>query len=356
MKLNAITFNGVQKTNFDKSQYSDSSLELQKYYNIESVARGDDNRIKIEFEEDNVIEFEFEDGTNWISVPDTMDDIFPELMTQVKRSTSGENVFELPVEISTESADRSLVGKVLLKAVKIFSKKVIAGEVKKLAENVENKQLNGRIGLFSLSSDFQFQDFVPDNSPKPYLLLIHGTASSTTGSYGKAEGTDFMNYAREQYAGRILAFQHRTLTENPLQNLKDLVKALPNKCVIHLITTSRGGLVGELLSRFCNNMGVAGGFNNTELGILKKGYSKNYFAEIEKLIDEIRTILKKKSIVIEKFIRIACPAGGTTLASKRLDYFFNITLNLIGLGTGLVANPVYMAFRSLTAAVIDSKN
>ena len=356
MKIKAITFNGVEKTDFDKSKLSDDNLELINYYHIEAAARGEDKRRKIDFKDNQIFEFEFEDGTSWISGPDTLDDIFPELMTMAKRSTSEENIMELPVQISSESTDRSLVGKVLLKAIKVFSKKIVAVEVKKLAENLEDKQLDGKIGLYGLNAEFKLFDIVPDNSKKPYLLLIHGTASSTEGSYGKAKDTDFMNFIRGSYEGRILAFQHRTLSQNPLQNVKELVNALPENCVLHLITTSRGGLVGEVLSRFCNSLGASGGFNNTELGILKKEYPKSYYTEIEKLIDDIKKIISGKKIIIEKFIRIACPAGGTTLASKRLDHFFNITFNLIGIGTGIAANPIYLAFRSLTASVIDMKN
>ena len=355
MKIEAITFNGTEKTDLDKSEFSDESLELLNYYQIETTHRGEDNRKKIEFKNDQVIEFEFEDGTNWISSPDTMDDIFPELMTSVKRSSTGDGAFELPVEISTESTDRSIVGKIVLKAIKVFSKKVAVNEVKKLASKLEDKQLDGKIGLYGLSADFQLLDFVPDNSALPYLVLIHGTASSVIGSFGKAVGTDFMSFIHETYGNRILAFQHRTLTENPLQNVKQLVTNLPNNCVLHLITTSRGGLVGEILSRFCNSS-ASNAFNSTEMAILKKEYPQSYFTEIEQTINEINAILLNKKIKIEKFIRIACPAGGTTLASKRLDFFLNISLNLIGVATGMAANPIYMAFRNLTAAAIDSKN
>jgi hypothetical protein len=355
MKIDAITFNGTEKTDFDRSQYSDESLELLNYYQIETSQRGDDNRRKLDLKKDQVFEFEFEDGTNWISGPDTLDDIFPELMTSAKRSSTEDGVFELPLEISTESTDRSIVGKIVLRAIKVFSKKVAAKEVKKLAAKLEDKQLEGKIGLYKLSSDFQLIDFVPDNSALPYLVLIHGTASSTIGSFGEAMGTDFMSFINETYDNRILAFQHRTLTENPIQNVKALISGLPNNCVLHLITTSRGGLVGEILSRFCNSS-ASNAFNSTEMAILKNEYPNSYFSEIEKTINEINAILHNKKIKIEKFIRIACPAGGTTLASKRLDFFFNITLNLIGVATGMAANPIYMAFRNLTAAVIDSKN
>jgi CHAT domain-containing protein len=354
MKINAITFNGTERSDIDKNQYSDDNFELINYYQIETISRGDANRKELHFKENQVVEFEFEDGTNWISTPDTLDDIFPEILTLKNRGAG--DIFELPAEISSSGADRSIVGKVMMKVVKIFTKKGVDLGVKKLAENLEDKQLDGKIGLYRLNSGFQLSGFTPDNSAKPWLLLIHGTASSINGSFGGAEGTDFMSYVRDTYNGRILAFQHRTLTENPLQNVKDLVTALPGNCVLHLITTSRGGLVGEVLSRFCNSQGAKGGFNATEISILKKGYPGKYFDEIQKLINDINKILENKRIVIEKFIRIACPAGGTTLASKRLDYFMNITLNLIGIGTGIAANPLYMSFRNLIAALIDSKN
>ncbi|MEE4285200.1 MAG: hypothetical protein V2I31_03595, partial [Mariniphaga sp.] len=354
MNVSAISFNGIERKNIDKSQFSDEDLVLVNYYEIEQVSRGKENRLKIESKKDQVIEFEFEDGTSWISSLDRIEDVFPELMTTAKRSAGDE--IEIPLEISTTAADRSVVGKILLRAIKVFFKKTTPKEVKKLALKLENKQLEERIGLFRIDPDFNLSSYIPEVGTKPFLLLIHGTASSVAGSFGNAVNTDFMRYARETYADRILAFQHRTLTENPLQNVKDLIHALPDKCILHLVTTSRGGLVGEVLSRFCNSQGAKGGFNETELAILKREYPGKYFREIEKLLEEINQVLKQKNIVVEKFIRIACPAGGTNLASKRLDFVLNITLNLIGLATGIGATPVYNAFRSLTAAVIGTKN
>ena len=53
---------------------------------------------------------------------------------------------------------------------------------------------------------------------------------------------------------------------------------------------------------------------------------------------------------------MACPASGTTLASKRLDHFFNVTFNLLGLAVGGTANPVYTAFKNLIASVVSSRN
>ena len=352
MKIPEIIFSGIEQTDLDKSKFSDDSLTLLNSYQV-GQTRDKSDRQRIKFEEDQVVEFIFDDNTTWIANPDTIDDLFPEMLTAVKRSSEG--AFELPVEISGGSVDRSKTTKLLLKVINVFAKKLVIGGVEKLAERLEDKQLGSKTGLFALGPEFQLQEFVADKSALPYLLLIHGVASSITGSFGGIHDTNLMTYIRKNYDKRVIAFQHRTLTHNPLQNVLELVKALPSKCDLHLITTSRGGLVGELLSRFCNSQGVSG-FSSNEISILHSGYSITYFGKIQKLIEEIGKEIAKKKIVIEKFIRIACPAGGTTLASNRLDFFFNVTMNLLGVATGQIANPFYSVFRNLTAAVIACKN
>ncbi|MCU0382219.1 MAG: CHAT domain-containing protein, partial [Chitinophagaceae bacterium] len=155
-----------------------------------------------------------------------------------------------------------------------------------------------------------------------------------------------------QYADRILAFEHRTLTESPLKNTQDLVSALPDDCSIDLITTSRGGLVGDILSRFFHSDSAEKGFTSTEIDALK---AENRIDDINAIRDTAK-LLEKKNIRISRYIRVACPAAGTTLASRRMDHFFNTTLNLLGLATGWMANPVYTAFRNLVSAVLKSKN
>ena len=78
----------------------------------------------------------------------------------------------------------------MLKVVNILSKKVVQKSVQKLARELEDKQLDGKIGLYKLSPDFQLLDVKPTINNKPYCLLIHGTASTIAGSFGDARGTD----------------------------------------------------------------------------------------------------------------------------------------------------------------------
>jgi len=354
MKIEKIRITGFDQTNQVAEAASDAIMQMRGSFLVGQTIRGETQSHEIELKDDDIIEMVFDDGTTWFSNPYTLEEIFPEATNTASRD--GLTTFEIPKEIGLESAERGIFNKVLLKVFNIFDKKAVEVSIEHLAARLEDKQTDGKIGLYKLNPNFQLSEFSPDESSKPYCLFIHGTASSIEGSFGEARDTAMMKFLDNTYGDRILAYQHRTLTENPLQNVKELVNALPKNCTLHLITTSRGGLVGEVLSRFCNENESMRGFTETELSILKKEYPGKYYESLEKLTQEINENLKNKRIIIEKFIRIACPAGGTTLVSKRLDSFFNITFNLIGLGTGLSLNPVYAAFKNLIAAVIDSKN
>jgi len=309
----------------------------------------------ITLKDDELIEFVFDDDTIWLANPETLDQIFPE--EALKEDKRGISQFQIPTEITMPADERGIVKKALVRLVNILAKKAIQKSVNKLASELEDKQLENKTGLFRLTPDFQLLEFNPAvESKRTFCLFIHGTASSIQGSFGDVEGTDLMQYLQSQYEDRILGFQHRTLTENPVQNVRILVEQLPEECTLHLITTSRGGLVGEVLSRFCNNVGNVKGFSTEEMEYFKEKYPQKYSQSLSKTISEIDQIVRTKLIKIEKFVRIACPAGGTTLASSRLDHYLNIGLNLIGLGTGAATNPVFIAFKNLISAVIDSKD
>ncbi|MDQ3845903.1 MAG: hypothetical protein M3342_18115, partial [Bacteroidota bacterium] len=241
---------------------------------------------------------------------------------------------------------------IALKVLNVFTKKAIGREVRKLAEDLERKQLENQSGLYRVDGHFVLQKFVPEPTSKPYLLFLHGTNSSTKGSFGELVNTALWTYIQQTYGTNVLAFQHETLSKSPLENVLKLISELPQNAVLHIISHSRGGLVGDILARFCNSDGKVRGFDEAEKKYLEKAKRPDEVKEINALEEKFAG----KNISVKKFIRVACPASGTILASKRLDNFFNITANLIGYGTGIGANPVYAAFKNLIAAVLESKS
>ncbi|MEM8486080.1 MAG: CHAT domain-containing protein [Bacteroidota bacterium] len=94
---------------------------------------------------------------------------------------------------------------------------------------------------------------IPANRTPKVLLFIHGTFSSTVGSYGGLceipEGQQFLEKAFEAY-DLVLGFDHYTLSETPSENAWELLKWLKTAPwspdfppVIDAIGYSRGGLV-----------------------------------------------------------------------------------------------------------------
>ena len=79
-------------------------------------------------------------------------------------------------------------------------------------------------------------------SSEPYLLFLHGTASSSGGSFNKLAGTEEWKQLRADYAGRVLAFEHRSLSASPIKNVLDLLALLPNGARLQLVSHSRGSV------------------------------------------------------------------------------------------------------------------
>ncbi|MGE4560270.1 MAG: CHAT domain-containing protein, partial [Desulfobulbus sp.] len=171
-------------------------------------------------------------------------------------------------------------------------------------------------------------------SGEPCLLFLHGTASSSEGSFsGLWEQGPSRLALKKAYGNRIYAFEHRTLTDSPVANVLDLIKKLPPGIRLHLVSHSRGGLVGELLARA--NRLEQDPFTQSEIDrfgeIAKHCGHKGVEADVERLRELNREMLER-SIRVERFVRVACPARGTTLASGKLDRWASVMANLFGKG------------------------
>ena len=121
----------------------------------------------------------------------------------------------------------------------------------------------------------------------------------------------------------MFALDHRTLGASPISNALTLVKALPSDARLHVVTHSRGGLVGEVLAHACGR--DAGG-----LDVFDGEEYRQHRDELTELIARA----KERKVQVERLVRVACPARGTLLASKRLDAYLSVfkwTLELGGM-------------------------
>ena len=170
---------------------------------------------------------------------------------------------------------------------------------------------------------------------EPLLVLIHGTFVDTFSTFGKLWTLHPQRVGElfAHYGGRVYALDHPTVGASPLANALLLVKALPKGARLHLVTHSRGGLVAEVLALVAGRMnGGAAGARQIGQADLDFFPGADYAAQRQELQD-LAAAVRAKDIHVERVVRVACPARGTLLASKRLDAYLSVlkwTIELAG--------------------------
>ena len=236
-------------------------------------------------------------------------------------------------------ATRGWLGQVLLGAVDVI-KGLVVDKAVDIATAAVTRKLDGRVdaGVYALAPDSleplkgsgRKLDKVPAAAGGgPLLVLVHGTFVDTVSTFGKLwlQHPQAVASLFGHYGGRVYALDHPTLSQSPIANALTLVRALPKGATLHLLTHSRGGLVAEILARAC-----AGTPIDDELAYFADAKYAAQREEVRALLAEVQA----KSLRVERVLRVACPARGTLLASKRLDAY----LSVLKWGLELAALPV----------------
>ncbi len=243
----------------------------------------------------------------------------------------------------TRGALRGFLGDVLVDGIDVVTDLVtdlITDKAADFAASKVVKGFDGRVaeGVYALNADRLSPlkgtgvSEIPA-SEQPALVLIHGTFSDTCGTFQKL-WTEHPAKVRDLFAahgGRVFALDHATLGEHPVSNALTLAKALQPGARLCLLTHSRGGLVAEVLAR-------AAAMRPEALGSLK-GWTDVQIADLRSLV----TMLHDKQVTIERVVRVACPARGTLLASKRLDAYISGVKWALKLA-GVPIAPEFVAF------------
>jgi len=151
----------------------------------------------------------------------------------------------------------------------------------------------------------------------PLLVLIHGTMSETSGSFGKlwVEHPQRVQSLFDRYEHNVYGLEHPTLGASPIDNALTLAKTCPTGARLHLLTHSRGGLVAEVLARSC-----ARALKAKDFAFFKGNSYRTQLAALK----ELSAVVAERELRVERIVRVACPARGTLLASKRLDVYISI--------------------------------
>lgn len=128
------------------------------------------------------------------------------------------------------------------------------------------------------------------------LLLIHGTNSRTHVAFS-AMARETVQALHERYQGRVFAFDHLTLSEDPRQNVEWFFQNVPDgtRLDVDVVCHSRGGLVARTLAE-----------------------------------RESEFSLGSRDLEIQKVVFVAVPNAGTLLAdAKYMSDFLDTYTNLL---------------------------
>jgi CHAT domain-containing protein/pimeloyl-ACP methyl ester carboxylesterase len=276
-------------------------------------------------QDNDVIELIFEgDIHRWVTLTEFEQEYKYSLL---RGETAG--VIEIPPQLPTTSSPQTSRGVTTwaLQALRVLKYDPVEMAARGIAQAWDQK-LMSEPGLYRFNQQVLKRGEQPDNpqaeNNRPILLFLHGTFSSTEGSFGRLPQEAWL-LLRQQYGDRIFGYDHPTLSLSPAQNALDLVNRLPENARLHLVTHSRGGLIGELLSRSGRTDGKDP-FDDIDLKLsAQPGQGE---ADKETLV-ALSNQLKSKHIRVERFVRVACPARGTTLASGRVDRWLEIIVNVL---------------------------
>lgn len=191
-----------------------------------------------------------------------------------------------------------------------------------------------------------------DAAAGPLLVLIHGTGSTTAGSFDGWPGGahEHRRAIEHRYADRVLAFEHRSLSDSPIDNALQLARALPSGARIDLLTHSRGGLVGDLLCIVPDaNLEAlidahAGPTDADDAALQARAAQRD-------ALRELAAELARKRFAIGRYVRVASPARGTRLVSGNLEVFLSGLLSVMGWVPALRASPAWSAFKRVVIEV-----
>jgi len=304
---------------------------------------------------DDIVRVELENGfVLWTRVDDLLRD-----HGRAAIARDGGEIWDIDsLQVPAGAAVREERGVVsaAIKTLECFGYDITARSAKKLCSTLEQRTFASSgvpgEGLYHCSLDKLAAELEPvANVPAgtaPILIFIHGTFSSLRGGFGElwaagnAEGARLRLSLKALYGPRVFAYEHRTLTASPIANAAALAARLPANTPIHLVTHSRGGLVGELLC-----LGAAAdaatlldaatlrklfGGDRTlapQLGLvpLASEDEADRLAAYAQDLKHLKTLLAQR-LNIQRFVRVAAPARGTTLASGRLDRWLSVLNDL----------------------------
>jgi len=134
------------------------------------------------------------------------------------------------------------------------------------------------------------------------LLFVHGTFSRANGAFD-ALPLDSMKQLHKLYEGRVIAFDHQTISRDPAENIDWLLDTIPDGLSLDLdiICHSRGGLVARSLTERTDPMPGTRKIRVHRTALVGATNNGTILADVShwnELIDTLSTVLNTVGIVV----------------------------------------------------------
>jgi hypothetical protein len=130
-------------------------------------------------------------------------------------------------------------------------------------------------------------------SSGPALLFVHGTFSTTEGAFASLPAAT-MTELHERYEGRVIAFDHPTIADDPIENARQFFELVGDrKLELDIVCHSRGGLVARAIAERPDGFGSEDVHVNriVLVGVPNGGTILADAAHWNELVDRFTTIL-----------------------------------------------------------------
>jgi len=164
-----------------------------------------------------------------------------------------------PLPASDKVNQRSIFGAIGRRILRVFvypiTDPVVGFIADRIAKNFEDRKRP--YGLRSFTAANRADANVPTLAKEEIaamrdkgriLLFIHGTFSTAHGGFGDISAAT-LDTLHQVYEGRVIAFNHQTLSASPTDNVQWLLANLPNGDIeFDIVCHSRGGLVSRVIA------------------------------------------------------------------------------------------------------------
>ena len=299
---------------------------VQQSVRLKGAARDGVDVVDFEANDEDLLEVVLENGVVlWTTMERLQSDAE---RAGIRRRDNGDFPFAYPS--AGDGPNRGLID-TAIKVIRRLNVDLPKEAVTVAAAKIE-AQLEGDGKLFRVNRDGSLtrEDPSATGSGEPTLILLHGTFSSTHGTFKSLFSSNEVTWhaLHKHYAGRVYGYEHKTLSKSPIENAIELLEALPSSSEIHLLSHSRGGLVGDLIA--CGRVQgevFTGDDLNRELG-RQFGDDEDEEQRQLELYNRFNELAADVAPNVTRFVRVACPAAGTSLASGRLDIYLSVMIHL----------------------------